>query len=93
MPDDIIRPAQVGVDHRDLDEHGVDDVVVTVDVAVADDLDVRAGLGNNCRNILEHVRSQAGLDDEQMGASLDGLQDTEIVDVPVTVEVEVVEHI
>lgn len=92
-PDLVVRTAEIGVDHRDLDEHGVDYVVVAIDIAVADHLDIGARLSDHSRYILEDVRCQASLDDEQVGASFHGLENTEIVYVAIPVEVKVVEHV
>lgn len=92
-PDGIVRATEMGVDYRNLDEHGVHYVIMAVDVTVADNLNVGVGLGDHGGDILEDVRGQAGLDDEQVGASFHGFHDAEIVDVTVPVEVKVVEHV
>lgn len=45
------------------------------------------------RDILIDILSEDGLDQEDVGIALDGLEDTEIIHISVSVEVQVVEDV
>lgn len=68
-------------------------VAGTVDIRRADNLHrvavVVGNLGNEGRNVLIDILSEAGLDQEYMVVALDGLQYAEIVDISVSVKVEI----
>ena len=49
--------------------------------------------GDHRGHILEDVVGQHGLDDKHVGIALNRLHDAQVIDIAVTVEVEVAEHI
>lgn len=92
-PDDVGVPSDDLEDRRSCVELRPDDVVGTIDVRCTDDLKIvvvcALGLGDDCRDILEHVVCKHSLDKEQVVVPVDGLQYAEVVDPAVSVEVEV----
>ena len=96
------RPGVVGrtavhIPHRrTFDEHRTNDVVIAVQIRVTHYLyhqHVGTTLCDERSHILEHTRSQTGLDQKRMVIAPTGLNHAQVVNPPVVVEVEVVDHI
>lgn len=82
------------VDVGAIDIDGFDDVVGAIDVLIADDLHgnalcLRVFLHENGGYVLIDVLCQHRLNDHEVAAAVGGLDDTEVVHLPVAVEVEV----
>ena len=85
------------VDVGAIDIYGLDDVVGAIDVLIADDLHgntlcLRVFLNIDRCHVLIDVLCQHGLDDYEVAAAVGGLDDAEVVHLPVAVEVEVGER-
>lgn len=82
------------VDVGAIDINGLDDVVGAIDVLIADDLHgntlcIRVFLHENGGYVLIDVLCQHRLNDHEVAAAVSGLDDTQVVHLPVSVEVEV----
>ena len=84
-------------DQRPCIEDRLDDELRTVDIRCTDHLDMVIGvtwsLCYESRYILVDIFSENSLDKEYMRVSLEGLENAQIIDISVTVEVEVGEHV
>ncbi len=93
MPGPVSADAQVNIDSRCCVEHGLYDVVGAVDVRCTDYLNVclcgTAELTYESCNILVNVPCENGLDKEHVVHAFNGLKDAEIIDISVSIEVEV----
>lgn len=80
-------------DHRTGDEDGLDDVVPSVDIGRADNLDVVVGHGRYFRNqrgdILEYVSRQYSLDKEHVSPPVNCFEYAEVIHIAVPVEVQI----
>ncbi len=88
----VVRTSPAVEHRRTFVEHRFDDIVHTVDIRRTDNLNVRRRvphLHNERCHILVDVGSQHGLDKQHMVMAVNGLKHTQVVDVPVVVEVEV----
>lgn len=87
----------MGADQRSCDEHGLDDVFRSVYVGCAYNLYIAClgvgHLGDDGCHVLEYVGGEHGLDHEHVVAALQGLHHAEIIDISVSVQVEVAEHV
>lgn len=91
-PVDVFRTAEAVEQRRTFVEHRLDDIVRTVDIRRTNHLNIRRGkshLYNERGYVLINVRGQHGLDEQHVGAAFKGLKHTEIIDIPIVVEVEV----
>lgn len=82
------------VDIRAIDVNRFDDIVGTIDVLVAnhlhgDTLRVRVFLHIDGSDILEHIFRQHRLQDHQMTVGISRLDDTQIVHLPIAIQIEV----
>jgi len=81
---------------RTLDEHGADNIIVSVQIAVSDNLYIERGgpmLGDKRGYVLKQSRCQAGLDKHGMVRPAVGLYDAQVINPSVAVEVQIVNHI
>lgn len=95
MPDPVVvgEIVEMVEDRRPDHEERIEDVVRAVDERGTDNLYVpllgRRGLHHDGGDVLEHVLGQHCLDDEHVVVSLDSLYDAQVVNVAVSVQVEV----
>lgn len=85
------------VDIRAIDIYGLDDVVGAIDVLIADNLHrnalcLRVFLYIDRCHVLIDVLCQHRLNDHEVAAAVGGLDDTQVVHLPVAVEVKVGER-
>lgn len=95
-PDGISVSAEVCEHRRRADVDGAHVVVRTVDIRRADDLHVGGRvthLNGERGHVLEDIRREDGLDQDDVVVALDGLDNAEVVDITVAVEVERREHV
>lgn len=89
--------ATIDIPHRrTLDEDRTNDVVVAVQIAITDDLDIesfRTVLRDKRSYVLEHTRRQARLNQQGMIRTTVSLNHAQVIDPTVVVEIEVVDHI
>lgn len=88
----VHRTAETVEQRRAFVEHRLKDISRTVDIRRTDNLYVRrreTHLNNKRSYVLIDVSSQNGLDEQHMGAAVKRLKHTQVIDVPVVVEVEV----
>ena len=91
-PVGIVRSAPTVVHRRTLVVNRFNDIVHTVDVRRAYNLNIRRGITHlhyQRGNILIDVSCQHGLDEQHMVVALDGLQHAQVIDISVVIEVEV----
>lgn len=105
IPAHPIRTPKPIIDIRPIDIYGFDDIIGAVDILIADDLHgnalcLRVFLHKDRRHVLIHILGENGLDDHQVAITVRRLDDTQIIHLPVAVEVEIgesrvriVEHI
>ena len=88
----VHRTAETVEQRRALVEHRLKDITCSVDIRRTDNLYVRrreTHLNNKRCYVLIDISSQNGLDEQHMGAAVKRLKHTQVIDVPVVVEVEV----
>ena len=95
-PNCVVRPS-VNIPHRRaFDKHRSYHIIVAIQIAVTDNLDVqsvRTPLGYQCCHVLEDARRQTILYQECMVITLPNLYNTQIINVSVTIEVQVINHV
>ena len=88
----VHRTAETVKQRRAFVEHRLKDISRTVDIRRTDNLYVRrreTHLNNKRCYVLIDISSQNGLDKQHMGAAVKRLKHTQVIDVPVVVEVEI----
>lgn len=98
MPGSITRPDKVRIYGRNSDKYGLNDIIGAIDIGSTYNLDT--GIGVDCgylRNeggyVLIHIVGEDCLDDKDVSVALNRLYNPQIIDIPVTVEIQIRQHI